>query len=58
MNPLFVSVSALCLSLSCNLAQARQVLPVAPELGSGYRAGLQPVAAKRHMVAAANPLAS
>lgn len=58
MNPLFLSVSALCLGLACNMAQARQVLPVAPELGSGYRAGLQPVAAKRHMVAAANPLAS
>ncbi|ORL63839.1 gamma-glutamyltransferase [Pseudomonas putida] len=33
-------------------------LPPAPELASGYRAGLVPTQASRHMAAAANPLAS
>nr|WP_314482601.1 gamma-glutamyltransferase [uncultured Pseudomonas sp.] len=58
MNPLLFCVSTLCLSLTCAAASARQAVPVAPEAGSGYRAGLQPVAANRHMAAAANPLAS
>ncbi|QXH44791.1 gamma-glutamyltransferase [Pseudomonas xanthosomatis] len=31
---------------------------LAPEIGTGYRSGLQPVHAKRHMAAAANPLAT
>ena len=33
-------------------------LAIAPESQSGYRSGLLPVQGKRHMVAAANPLAS
>ncbi|MEB3900208.1 gamma-glutamyltransferase [Pseudomonas putida] len=33
-------------------------LPPAPEFASGYRAGLVPTQASRHMAAAANPLAS
>ncbi|WP_449433586.1 gamma-glutamyltransferase [Pseudomonas putida] len=37
---------------------ADQPLPTAPELASGYRPGLQAVAASDHMAAAANPLAS
>ncbi|MFJ4348964.1 gamma-glutamyltransferase [Pseudomonas sp. NPDC089401] len=49
----------LCLACAGNLAWADQVLlPTPPELESGYRSGLQPVHASRHMVAAANPLAS
>lgn len=33
-------------------------LPAAPERASGWRAGLQPVHARRHLVATAHPLAS
>ncbi|MEN5139707.1 gamma-glutamyltransferase [Pseudomonas juntendi] len=51
-------MSALCLLASSGWACADQVLPAPPELASGYRSGLQPVHASRHMVAAANPLAS
>lgn len=51
-------ISALCLVAASGLACADQVLPAPPELASGYRTGLQPVQASRHMVAAANPLAS
>ncbi len=50
-------MSALCL-LASGWAFADQVLPAPPELASGYRSGLQPVHASRHMAAAANPLAS
>lgn len=39
-------------------AWADQAMPAPPELGSGYRTGLQSVTAQRHMAAAANPLAS
>jgi len=51
-------VGALCLAAATRLACADQLLPPPPELQSGYRSGLQPVLASRHMVAAANPLAS
>ncbi|TFW35312.1 gamma-glutamyltransferase [Pseudomonas putida] len=51
-------IGALCLLVTSNWAGADQVLPAPPELASGYRSGLQPVPASRHMVAAANPLAS
>jgi len=51
-------ISTLCLALASQWAWADQPLPAPPELGSGYRSGLQPVHANRHMVAAANPLAS
>lgn len=51
-------IGALCLLVTSNWAGADQVLPTPPELASGYRSGLQPVHASRHMVAAANPLAS
>ncbi|MBR7520643.1 MULTISPECIES: gamma-glutamyltransferase [Pseudomonas] len=54
-KPLLV---ALWLLAASGAAKADQALPVAPELASGYRTGLQPVLASRHMVAAANPLAS
>ncbi|MFJ4385838.1 gamma-glutamyltransferase [Pseudomonas sp. NPDC089408] len=50
-------MSALCL-LGSGWACADQVLPAPPELASGYRSGLHPVHASRHMAAAANPLAS
>ena len=51
-------MGALCLLAASGWAGADQVLPAPPELASGYRSGLQPVHASRHMVAAANPLAS
>jgi len=51
-------ITALCLATASGLASADQPLPTPPELESGYRSGLQPVHASRHMVAAANPLAS
>ncbi|WP_144173653.1 gamma-glutamyltransferase [Pseudomonas sp. Kh13] len=51
-------MGALCLVAASGWACADQVLPAPPELASGYRSGLQPVHASRHMVAAANPLAS
>ncbi|NIF26921.1 gamma-glutamyltransferase [Pantoea sp. Tr-811] len=51
-------LGALCLAAT-HLAWADQpVLPTPPELASGYRSGLEPTYASRHMVAAANPLAS
>lgn len=34
------------------------VLPPAPEISSGYRSGMVPVQAQRHMAAAATPLAT
>ncbi|CAM3256995.1 gamma-glutamyltransferase [Pseudomonas plecoglossicida] len=52
------AIAALCLAAASNWAFADQVLPAPPEAQSGYRSGLQPVHASRHMVAAANPLAS
>jgi len=51
-------MSALCLAIASGWACAEQVLPAPPELASGYRTGLQPVHASRHMAAAANPLAT
>ncbi|MBF8709763.1 gamma-glutamyltransferase [Pseudomonas putida] len=51
-------MGALCLIAASGWACADQVLPAPPELASGYRTGLQPVHANRHMAAAANPLAS
>jgi gamma-glutamyltranspeptidase/glutathione hydrolase len=39
-------------------APAVAALPAAPEIASGYRAGMKTVFAERHMVAAANPLAT
>ncbi|HDS1800914.1 TPA: gamma-glutamyltransferase [Pseudomonas putida] len=51
-------MSALCLAIASGWACAEQVLPAPPELASGYRPGLQPVHASRHMAAAANPLAT
>ena len=51
-------ITALCLATTTGWAWADQVLPAPPELQSGYRSGLQPVHASRHMAAAANPLAS
>ncbi|MGK0151519.1 MULTISPECIES: gamma-glutamyltransferase [Pseudomonas] len=51
-------MGALCLVAASGWACADQVLPAPPELASGYRTGLQPVHASRHMAAAANPLAS
>lgn len=51
-------VGTLCLLATSGWACADPVLPAPPELASGYRTGLQPVHASRHMVAAANPLAS
>lgn len=51
-------IGALCLAAASSWAWADQALPAPPELASGYRSGLQPVQASRHMVAAANPLAS
>lgn len=38
--------------------QPASALPVAPEIASGYRSGMTPVHAQRHMAAAANPLAA
>lgn len=38
--------------------QSASALPVAPEIASGYRSGMTPVHAQRHMAAAANPLAA
>lgn len=51
-------MSALCLAIASGWACADHVLPAPPERASGYRTGLQPVHANRHMAAAANPLAS
>lgn len=51
-------MGALCLAVASGWACADQLLPAPPELASGYRSGLQPVHASRHMAAAANPLAS
>lgn len=51
-------ITAICLALSSPATWSDQLLPTPPELESGYRSGLQPVHASRHMVAAANPLAS
>ncbi|AYG44824.1 gamma-glutamyltransferase [Pseudomonas sp. Leaf58] len=51
-------MGALCLLVASGWAGADQLLPAPPELASGYRSGLQPVHASRHMAAAANPLAS
>ncbi|PVZ39641.1 gamma-glutamyltransferase [Pseudomonas sp. CC120222-01a] len=51
-------ITTLCLATASGVARADQPLPTPPELESGYRSGLQPVHASRHMVAAANPLAS
>lgn len=51
-------IRTLCLMAISGSVGADQVLPTPPELASGYRSGLQPVHASRHMVAAANPLAS
>ncbi|WP_313203026.1 gamma-glutamyltransferase [Pseudomonas sp.] len=51
-------ITALCLATAGTATWADQLLPTPPELESGYRGGLQPVHASRHMVAAANPLAS
>lgn len=51
-------MGALCLVAASGWACADQVLPAPPELASGYRTGLQPVHASRHMAATANPLAS
>ncbi|UVL06115.1 gamma-glutamyltransferase [Pseudomonas sp. B21-047] len=51
-------MSALCLAVASGWACADQVMPAPPELASGYRTGLQPVHANRHMAAAANPLAT
>ncbi len=51
-------ITTLCLATASGGTWADQVLPTPPELESGYRSGLQPVHASRHMVAAANPLAS
>ncbi|CAB5556211.1 Gamma-glutamyltranspeptidase precursor [Pseudomonas putida] len=63
--PVVVRVTALCCLAtltSCGwggrTAETPSVLPLPPELDSGYRAGLQPTHASRHMAAAANPLAS
>ena len=39
-------------------AAQNAALPAAPEVASGYRAGMKTVFADRHMVAAANPLAT
>ena len=39
-------------------APQNTALPAAPEVASGYRAGMKTVFADRHMVAAANPLAT
>jgi len=52
------AIAALCLAATSSWAWADQLLPAPPEVQSGYRSGLQPVHASRHMVAAANPLAS
>ncbi|PYG78409.1 MULTISPECIES: gamma-glutamyltransferase [unclassified Pseudomonas] len=38
--------------------QKRAELPPAPEIASGYRSGMAPVYAQRHMAASANPLAT
>ncbi|WP_409488415.1 gamma-glutamyltransferase [Pseudomonas promysalinigenes] len=51
-------LTVVCLAACSGGAWADQVLATPPELESGYRSGLQPVRASRHMVAAANPLAS
>ncbi|MNM26321.1 Gamma-glutamyltranspeptidase precursor [compost metagenome] len=51
-------LGVLVITAASSAATADQALPVAPERGSGYRSGLQPVLSSRHMVAAANPLAS
>ncbi|MFF5866690.1 gamma-glutamyltransferase [Pseudomonas sp. NPDC012596] len=51
-------ICTMSLALATQYASADQLLPPPPELQSGYRSGLQPVHATRHMVAAANPLAS
>ncbi len=51
-------LAALCAALllaSCASAPDR---PAAPEAASGFRPGLQPTTASRHMAAAANPLAT
>lgn len=58
-----VSLSAAIAWLTaCSVSQppAKQVehLPLAPEIASGYRAGLEEVHATKHMAAAANPLAA
>ncbi|WP_286915001.1 MULTISPECIES: gamma-glutamyltransferase [unclassified Pseudomonas] len=51
-------LAALCLAATSHGALADQALPAPPEAQSGYRSGLEPVHASRHMAAAANPLAS
>ncbi|WDY55939.1 gamma-glutamyltransferase [Pseudomonas sp. PSKL.D1] len=57
-HPFAPLLTALSLAVSCGWAVADQALPTPPERASGYRSGLQPATASRHMVAAANPLAS
>ncbi|WP_028633857.1 gamma-glutamyltransferase [Pseudomonas parafulva] len=58
MKPGTPLIGTLCLLLASAPTCADQVLPAPPELSSGYRGGLQPVTASKHMAAAANPLAS
>lgn len=59
-TPSFVKtlITTLCLATASAGTWADPLLATPPELQSGYRSGLQPVHADRHMVAAANPLAS
>ena len=54
------SIGTICLiSLgAASFADTRSTMPPPPELASGYRAGLAPTYASRHMAASANPLAS
>lgn len=61
--PYVIGLSALALWLAGCSSEPRSadnsgVLPPAPEIASGYRSGMVPVHAKRHMAAAANPLAT
>ncbi|WP_033050277.1 gamma-glutamyltransferase, partial [Pseudomonas sp. Ant30-3] len=53
-----LSLVAAALTLAACSAPPSSTLPMAPEIGSGYRADLQTRYASKHMAAAANPLAA
>ncbi|MHC8405864.1 gamma-glutamyltransferase [Pseudomonas sp. TMB3-21] len=53
-----LSLIAAALTLAACSAPPSSTLPMAPEIGSGYRADLQTRYASKHMAAAANPLAA
>lgn len=53
-----LTLVAAALTLAACSAPPSSTLPIAPEIGSGYRADLQTRYASKHMAAAANPLAA